>query len=460
MVSMSIDEEVGLTPEIIELYILNKLYTSSEYYNVIADNFDRRFYTNNNIVILNKLIIQYVSKYDKRPSVETLGYIIDKISANSKSLDDKALKLTLANAIKLPNTDDTFLKDNILQYIKGKAIYNVIMDELDNIQNEGSVDGCVDRFQEISKISFDDDLGMNYFEDFDAHCEYLMNPGAKLETGFRDLDKAFNGGVPADGRSLIVWAGRANIGKSLFLSNLAVNLIQQGKNVVVISLEMSEDMYASRFDAHISSIDINTLSEDIDTLKTRVSAFSTKYGGTLFIKEYPPNSVNCNNIKNYLDKLTINGNKLDAIIIDYINLLNPNSATDNSSDSYHRIGCVCKQMRAMSYSYEVPVFSVTQFNRSAVDTTQLDQSMVSESDQVNATVDALIGIYQEDDDMQNGIIRNTIMKSRFGMIGGSLEYNIDYSTLRITNIVNDNQDVDIDLTPSKISLSDEILNEL
>ena len=67
-----------------------------------------------------------------------------------------------------------------------------------------------------------------------------------------------------NGKMLGLFMAQAGLGKSVFLSNLAVNFLKQNLAVVVISLEMSEDVYASRFDAHISKIDINKLDEESD----------------------------------------------------------------------------------------------------------------------------------------------------------------------------------------------------
>jgi KaiC/GvpD/RAD55 family RecA-like ATPase len=47
------------------------------------------------------------------------------------------------------------------------------------------------------------------------------------------------------GKSLYVFAGETNIGKSIFLGNIATNIAQQGKNVLVVTLEMSELLICS-----------------------------------------------------------------------------------------------------------------------------------------------------------------------------------------------------------------------
>ena len=90
---------------------------------------------------------------------------------------------------------------------------------------------------------------------------------------------------------------QSGLGKSVFMSNMAVNFLKQNLSVVVISLEMSQDVYAQRFDAHISQKNINKLKENETTAIQRIKEFYKKYPkSNLFIKEYPPRSIKTNDI--------------------------------------------------------------------------------------------------------------------------------------------------------------------
>lgn len=106
---------------------------------------------------------------------------------------------------------------------------------------------CLDNFDKVSKITFNDaDLGMNYFDEqaMKDHWEFIKNPDAKISTGWRALDMYTNGGVLKTGRMLALFMAQAGLGKSVFMSNAAVNFLKQGLGVVIISLEMSQDVYA------------------------------------------------------------------------------------------------------------------------------------------------------------------------------------------------------------------------
>ena len=67
-----------------------------------------------------------------------------------------------------------------------------------------------------------------------------------------------------------MFAGQTNVGKSIFLGNIATNVAEQGKTVVLISLEMSELMYAKRISSKVTGINIGDLQTSSDLVKTRV----------------------------------------------------------------------------------------------------------------------------------------------------------------------------------------------
>lgn len=449
---------VELTNNDIETLILNRMYKSPQYINVLNEFLTKDMFENQYLKYISMSILTYYNKYEKIPSIDIMKKILVNLG-ETKDLSVKDLVLTFKNSIKHDfEYDETFIKAQIIKFLKNNVVHDAIMSELQNIQDNEDVSGCIERMEVINKITFDDDMGTEYFKNIDEHFDELCKPDNRLSTGWQELDDITNGGFPADGRCLILWAGRANIGKSLFLSNLTVNLLKQSKDVVVISCEMSEQLYATRFSAHISEIDINKLTENVENAKNKIKTFSTKYGGKLHIKEYPPSTINTNTIKNYLEKLKLAGNNFDAIVVDYVTLLNTNNLADNSSaNSYQRVGTVCKELRALSYFMLSPIFSVVQQNRSAIDVEEPDQGSIGESDQISQHSDAIFAIYQKDEDQTKGIIRTKTIKTRYGLCNSHIDFNIDYQTLRITDAVEDIFDVG---ETKKATTAEEMLAEL
>ena len=61
-----------------------------------------------------------------------------------------------------------------------------------------------------------------------------------------------------------------------------------------------------------------------------------------------------------------------------------------------------------------------------------DLASVSESVGLCATADAIVSIFQNEEDRELGIIRLGMMKNRYGMRGQTQAMRIDYATLTIT----------------------------
>jgi replicative DNA helicase len=236
---------------------------------------------------------------------------------------------------------------------------------------------------------------------------------------------------------LMLIMAQAGLGKSVFLSNLAVNLLKQNLSVVVISLEMSENVYAQRFDAHISESNINQLKANKTSALARIKAFRDKYqNAALYIKEYPPRSVKTRDIELYLENLKNNGKKFDVVIVDYLGLVLPN----NKSDSMYKDGlAVSEELRALSYKFTVPIISAVQCNTSAMNSEEIDMEHVSESRGIVHTVDALFALYQTDADRENQIINMRILKNRLGgKVGKIANFTLDPESLVLNDITFDN----------------------
>ena len=145
------------------------------------------------------------------------------------------------------NLPEDVLNSNLKEFIRRNAFYNSLYDNAELLERspdnyEKVVDKCLENFDKVQKITFNDtDLGLNYFdtEAMLQHWEYLKNPEAKIKTGWESLDTYTNGGVLKDGKMLALFMAQAGLGKSVFLSNMAVNFLKQNLGVVVISLEMS-----------------------------------------------------------------------------------------------------------------------------------------------------------------------------------------------------------------------------
>lgn len=216
------------------------------------------------------------------------------------------------------------------------------------------------------------------------------------------------------------------------MHNMAANMVKEGKKVLIVSLEMTEQIYASRFSANFTECNINELSYEDNVHKIIQVADAIKNDhpdAGLIIKEFPPSSLRCIALANYIDKLVLSGWKPDIVFVDYLNIMIPNNS-EKGDNSYVKVGEICKELRALSYRYEVPFVTATQTNRDGIDS---DPTMknISESSQTAHHTDGLFAMSADADNI--GIIKMIILKNRFGgKVGKTIKFQVNTSNLIMT----------------------------
>lgn len=436
--------EIDFSRDDVEKLLVKKASVDKKWMNILASTFDERFFKTPNLGLLASMQVKYYTKYNKMASQAMLSSMIKAYAAKYPS---KGIDITQVNALLYDinnsgkDIPDDVVNANLKEFIRRESFYNALYDNASLLNNDENgydkvVEKCLENFDRVQKIAFNDtDLGMNYFDPaaMAKHWEYIKNPEAKVATLWPCLDTYTHGGFLKDGRSLYLVMAQAGLGKSLFLSNLTVNFLKQGMSVAVISLEMSEDVYAQRFDAHISENDINHLKETEESTVQKIKKFYQDHPtANLYIKEYPPKSVTCNDIQAYLESLKSSGHKLDAIVIDYLSLVKSGIRTDNMFIDGKEVS---EKLRAISYEMKCPVISAIQTNRDGMNNENAGMENISQSSGIAFTADFLMSLFQTPEDREQGFIRGRILKNRLGgMVGKTLQFALDVHSLTLKDI--------------------------
>lgn len=409
-----------------KLMIYNSIMDVS-YLESIIEYTKPSFFSNKDIRTVFESLSQYYSTFNKVPNITELKL----------HLVDPEKRQALRNVVLgFSDIDKTYDKEVLLKnterFLKEKSVLNTVLKTSIDV-NSGTINSSqiLQDFEKACGISLTENLGFDYFENVDEHCEELVKVTKTISTGWKWLDEKIGGGFLADGRALYVFYGVTNVGKSIFLGNVATNILNQNKTVLLITLEMSEQVYAGRISSSLSKIERNNLPTNIEPLKKKLNHYKVSHKDSkLIIKEFPPQSVTPLHIKGYIDKLVKKGIKPDAIVIDYINLI---AAPERGMNSYESIKRITEMVRALSYQFECPVISATQTNRSAYGEANPGLETMSESMGLAMTADAQFAIWSEPEDRDLGIIHMSIAKNRFGPIDKTTVLEIDYPTFTLTD---------------------------
>lgn len=396
----------------------------STYLASIVDYIKPKYFKSKNIAKIFEIINDFYIKREKLPTLTEV-----KVYLNTEEHKESFKQLVESFKDIDKNIDKDELYDNTERFIKEKSVYHTMLEVASEI-TKGNIDtsDILNKFETSCNINLVTDRGLDLYRDVDKIIEDLTSVQKAIPSTWEWFDDALNGGFQENGRALYVFAGETNIGKSIFLGNIATNIANQGKNVLLITLEMSELLYARRICTNVSKIPLKELAINSPSLRQALKEQEESGKGSIFIKEFPPSTVTPNQLKAFIKKIVDQGIRIDAIVLDYLNLLH----STVGSNSYERIKNVTEQVRAMTYVFNCPIISATQLNRSGFSSANPDLTTISESVGLAATADVIVSIYQNEEDRELGIIRLGMMKNRYGPRGHTQAMRIDYTTLTIT----------------------------
>jgi len=427
---------VKIDNEFYETVIAYNMLTNESYLTSIIDHLDQKYFNNKDISRVVELIVDF---YSQRSTPPTMTELKSRLITNELKVSFRAVVELFEGFDKNFNHDDLY--ENTEKFLKERAVYNTLL-EVASETEDALVDTSeiLQKFEKSCNITLTTDIGLDYINEIDRHITDLTTKDETISCGWPWLDKKLDGGFLENGRAIYVFAGETNIGKSIFLGNMAKNIADQGKTVLLISLEMSELVYAKRITTNLTQIPIKQLHSRTDEIKSAVEQYHQKGNSNrLIVKEFPPSTITCRHLKGYIKKLVDRGIKPDAIVLDYVNLLRAETGTN----SYERIKYATEELRALSYVFECPIITATQLNRSGYNEVNPGLDTVGESYGLAATADAIFSIWREEEDVDLGVLRLGVMKNRFAENYGSIMMEIDYDTLSLKEATEQLQNIDM-----------------
>lgn len=433
--------------------VFKKFMEDSSYRELIAKKFKYQLFEEFPVAVPTQFAIKYFEKYKRAPDVETLKSITRKGIAGKPKFNENLIISSIDNALSTNIRDEDLIRHSVINIISSKIAFNLLITHIDEIKEQKDVSFILKELNDVQSLSIDQELGLDYFVQLSEHLEELANPQQRMITGYPTLDEYLGGGWLTDGRMLGIFMSPTHTGKSMLLSNLAIKSLEQGdKFVVIISLEMSEFVYASRIDAHISKYNINEMQFNVEKVGEKIYNFNRLYPNSkLLIKEFPTKTVSANDIGAYLERVQQQyKRKIDIVYLDYLTLLNPSYSGKNIG-MYEKGDAVSNEVRALSYKFRCPFISAVQSGRASFKAESIGMENTSESIAIPANVDFMASLYKPNmpdvGDTMSGQLNCEILKNRLGgRCGETIQFQIDYTNLTIEE---HNSSNDIIEPPSK-----------
>jgi len=384
----------------------------------------------------SKIFESVRAHYEKYGKLPIDDYIIEdvKTKLNSReTVSDYQDELQYVNNVDASTVGDSeYMLDLVENFAKKEAMKGAIADSISLIK-ENRMDEVEALVKKALLINRDVDTGQDYFEDLSDRWDRIFNKKheEKYKTFLPSINKSLEGGLGAKELAMVV--APPGVGKSLFLVNQGVHSMMEGRKVLYLSLEMSEDKIAQRFDSVMTLTPQFKLKDPANqlTVKERLEMFREQFPGSeLVIKEFPTGQASINTIRNLLVQLkNYEEFEPDLLIVDYLELLRPAREVQQEYQAQQKIA---EELRGVAMEYNFLIWTATQTNRQGRMVKIITDAELGDSYGKIRTCDFAMSLNQSEEEFDAGRMRAFVIKSRNGRPRFTVPMEVDYGILRMS----------------------------
>ena len=319
-----------------EFLILKSLIHDGEFFNKCFTLLKTEYFKEFGNKELFKLLKNYYADYHERPQEVALAALIKNVSnvETRKTIVESLKKL---NSLEFEKNTQ-FMCNETVKFIKDAIYYKALELGSEGLMNkdEAKMKKAQSMFEEMSKVQIDSNLGLD-FDDIETQIEYYSKRDSGIKTQHKSINKRLGSGFLPGTLNVILAA--QGVGKSLLMCDFISGMLLKNKNILMVSLEMSENEMLKRIHANVFNIDVNSFRDlsktqgELDTLErmpTSKEKILEAYNnikiqgscGKLFIKEYPAGSFSALMLSDLVEKFkTEKDIDFDIIFIDYLGIM-------------------------------------------------------------------------------------------------------------------------------------------
>ncbi len=386
--------------EEIEKAVLYYIIFEKEQFNVTEKDF---------INIKNKKIINAINELKLKKEEISILTIRDKIKEKSNELLRYLANLGEYISTTSPETAYKILKE----YTKKREIFNLAKQIQSEIQTIDKSDIYIEKtITRLQKIEYQTEKEEKFLEQVVKTAEEIEKKIVEKKsydfyTGFFDLDALTDGLHQGE---LTVIGARPGVGKTTFSLQIAEKLANKNKEVTYVSLEMSEIQIIQKLLSKRTMINSRKIrngdltEEEIEKLATACTEVS----------QLP---INILTKANSIQQIEIearrmkNKNKLDLLVIDYLQLVR-NVGNFNSREQ--EVADISRTLKLLSLELNIPIIALCQLNRNA-SRNEPTLADIRESGAIEQDADNVIFLYKQDED--SNLVTIDLQKQRAGNTG-------------------------------------------
>ena len=398
-----------------QIKVIASLFTDKSFLQQISDILSPKYFESDANNWLVSTILDYHKEYKSSPTLEV-------IKVKTQELDHEVLKQQVVQHMKdawkyIEAEDLPFIKQQALDFCKNQEIKKAILSSVELLKH-GQYEEIKSKIDNALKSGGDKDIGHDYMTSIEER--YTDAVRDTKETPWEVVNDLTDGGLGKG--ELGVFVAPAGIGKSWGLINIGANAVKKGMTVVHYTLELNEAYVGLRYDSVITGI----ANQNLKHYQSQVKEDLEKLKGELIIKYYPTKTISVIGLRAHIEKCIMQDKKPDVVIVDYADLLR-----GPGQEKRHELEGIYEDLRGLAGEYDIPVWTASQANRSALEEDVIGAEKISESYGKVMVADFVISLSRKVQDKLAGTGRWHVIKNRFGPDGITLPSKMNTSNGQI-----------------------------
>ena len=238
-----------------------------------------------------------------------------------------------------------------------------------------------------------------------------------ISTGYEALDRRWNG---LSRKDLIIVAARPSMGKTAIAMNIAEHVCEQGRKVMVFSLEMGAQSLSMRMLSSQARVSGDAIRKGYvaENEWVKLSRASGRIAGWHLVVD-ESSGISVTELASRAKVEAIKG-RIDLVVVDYLQLL-----SGKGENRVQEVSDISRSLKALAKALDCPVLALSQLNRGLESRTDKRPVMsdLRESGAIEQDADIIAFIYRDEvynkspDNPMRGLAEIITAKQRNGPTG-------------------------------------------
>ena len=407
---MSDKKNFGYLGNTFQNQLINNIIVYKDFSNSIIEVIDPHYFDNQYFRIICQMIKEFYSKYEHTPTFDTLEQLTK--SEISSPMAQKSILDTLDQVRTVSDDGSAYVQEKALKFCKQQELQKV-MTKAQSIIDKGDFESY-DTLEEMVRGALqvgETDKGTTdvFFNIDEVMDDDYRHP---IPIGIPGIDNLLKGGL-AKGEIGVILAP-TGVGKSTFTTKIANHAFNLGYNVLQIFFEDNPKIIQRKHFTLWTGVHPDDLSENKIEVVEKIKHIQSTMKNKLIMKKLPSDTITMNQIKNQVRKMIAEGNRVDMIILDYIDCVVPDK---NLGDEWKSEGSVMRGFESMCHELDIAGWTATQGNRSSISSDVVTTDQMGGSIKKAQVGHVIITVAKSLQQKEMNLATIAITKSRIGKDG-------------------------------------------